>query len=158
MKTINGLLSREDIILDKHISTGKRAFEEAARLFQINHHIELMPVVESLERREKLGSTALGDGVALPHARLKDLSYPVAAFVRSREPIPFGSMDGKPVSDIFVLLVPRNYVEEQSRVLSILVEFFLGPRFRKELRLCADPASVHLLFTERVPSWPLSSV
>ncbi len=81
-------------------------------------------VVESLNAREKLGSTGLGQGVALPHARIKNLPQAVAAFVRPKLPIPFDAPDAKPVWAMLVLLVPEHATEEHLQILAELAQMF----------------------------------
>jgi PTS system nitrogen regulatory IIA component len=79
-------------------------------------------VYASLTERERLGSTALGRGVAIPHARAKGLDHPVAAYVRLKNPIPFDAPDGKPVSDIFVLIVPLYAADKHLHLLAQVAE------------------------------------
>ena len=75
---------------------------------------------DSLFAREKLGSTGLGQGIAIPHGRIKGLKDALGAFVRPRQPIPFDAPDGKPVSLVFVLLVPEQATEKHLQILSEL--------------------------------------
>ena len=82
MRTIGQLLSPADILFDLDVSTKKRVFEEVGRLFEQRHGLPRVQVVEGLTTRETLGSTGLGLGIALPHARIKNLPQPLAAFVR----------------------------------------------------------------------------
>ncbi len=90
-------------------------------------------VVDSLNAREKLGSAGLGQGVAIPHARVKGLAEPVAAFVRLKAPIAFGSPDGNPVSDCFVLLVPEQPTERHLQILVDIAQMLSKGQFRDRL-------------------------
>ncbi|HXZ97212.1 MAG TPA: PTS IIA-like nitrogen regulatory protein PtsN [Burkholderiales bacterium] len=148
MNTIAQLLSPEDILLELDASSKKRVFEEVGRLFERRHGLAQAQVVECLEAREKLGSTALGKGVALPHARIKNLRQVVAAFVRLKVPIPFDAPDGKPVSDILVLLVPEQATEQHLQLLAEVAQMFCDRPFREQIRTCADLGSVCQLFAD----------
>jgi PTS system nitrogen regulatory IIA component len=99
-----------------------------------------------------MGSTGLGHGVAIPHARIKGLRTAVAAIVRTRLPIPFDAPDGKPVSDMVVLLVPEKATEEHLQILASVAQMFADRQFREKLRTCVDASSVRRLFAD----WPQS--
>jgi PTS system nitrogen regulatory IIA component len=145
------LLSVEDILLDLDATSKKRLFEEVARLFEQRHGLDPTMVIESLSAREKLGSTGLGQGVAIPHARVKGLHHAIAAFVRLRSAIAFDAPDGKPVSELFVLLVPEQATEEHLQMLAEIAQMFCDKRFRELLRAAADPRAVLLLFAQWQP-------
>ena len=144
------LLSSEDILLDLDASTKQGVFEEVGRLFERRHGLPRAQVVESLNEREKLGSTGLGQGVALPHARIKNLTQAVAAFVRLKLPIAFDAPDAKPVWAMLILLVPEHATEEHLQILAEFAQMFGDSRFRERLRTCDDAASVHQLMSD----WP----
>lgn len=152
MKPVAQLLSSEDILLDLDVSTKKRVFEEVGRLFERRHGLPQTEVVESLNAREKLGSTGLGQGVALPHARIKNLPQAVAAFVRLKLPIPFDAPDAKPVWAMLILLVPEHATEEHLQILAELAQMFGDVQFREQLRMCDDAGAVHQLMSD----WPRS--
>ena len=142
------ILAPSDILLDLDVSTKDRALEEIARFIGARHGLVDGDVRASLAEREKVGSTAVGCGVAIPHARVKDLSRPIAAFVRTKIPIPFDAPDGKPVSDLFVLLVPRHATETHLRLLAQVAEMFIDVSFREGLRMCADVDGIHAAFAQ----------
>src|SRR5450830_869044 len=108
MDLIAKLLPAANILLELDAGSKKRAFEQAGLLFENNHGIARSTVFDSLFAREKLGSTGLGQGIAIPHGRIKGLKEAVGAFLRLAAPVPFDSPDGKPVSLLFVLLVPEQ--------------------------------------------------
>ena len=97
MNLISRLLPASNILLDLPASSKKRAFEQAGLLFENNQGVARAKVFDSLFARERLGSTGLGQGVAIPHGRIKGLKDAVAAFVRVAEPVPFDAPDGQPV-------------------------------------------------------------
>ena len=105
-----------------------------------------------LIEREALGSTGLGRGVAIPHARVKGLQRAVAVFARFGTAIAFDAPDSKPVSDMLVLLVPERANDEHLKVLALVAEMFCDTCFRESLCSLADPSEVHRLFATWRPS------
>ena len=96
--------------------------------------------------REKLGSTGLGQGVAIPHGRIKGLKQAVGAFLRLASPVPFDSPDGRPVDLLFVLLVPEQATEQHLQILSELAQRFSERVFREKLQSAPDAATIVALF------------
>ena len=97
MNLIAKLLPVSNILLDADLTSKKRVFEQAGLLLENNESIARNLIFDSLFAREKLGSTGLGQGIAIPHGRIKGLKQAMGAFVRPQQPIPFDSPDGKPV-------------------------------------------------------------
>jgi PTS system nitrogen regulatory IIA component len=91
-------------------------------------------------------STGLGQGIAIPHGRIKGLTHAMGAFVRPQQPIPFDAPDGKPVDQVFVLLVPEQATEEHLELLSELAQMFGERSFREQVAMAADPAEVRQVF------------
>src|SRR5512140_2706415 len=108
MSLISKILTPECVLLDSESASKKRVFERVGILFENTRQIARSQVFDSLFAREKLGSTGLGQGVAIPHGRIKNLRDAVAAFVKTDAAIPFDAPDGQPVNLIFVLLVPER--------------------------------------------------
>ena len=133
MNLISNLLPVQNVLIDLDVSSKKRVFEHAGLLFENNHSIARSQVFDSLFAREKLGSTGLGQGIAIPHGRIKGLRDAVGAMIRMREPIPFDSPDGLPVKLIFVLLVPERATDMHLRILSELAQMFSDKQFRDQL-------------------------
>ena len=133
MSQIAQLLPRENIVLALDATSKKRVFEHAGLLFENNQGIARSTVFDSLFAREKLGSTGLGLGVAIPHGRIKGLKEACGAFLRLTTPVPFDSPDGKPVSLLFVLLVPEHANEQHLQILSALAERFSDRNCREAL-------------------------
>jgi PTS system nitrogen regulatory IIA component len=147
MNTVARLLLPQDILLDVDVANKPQLFEEIGRHMERAHAMPQEWVVTSLDRREKAGSTGLGEGVAIPHARVKELERIQAAYFRLKSPIFFNAPDNKPVSDILVLLVPQQAAEEHLTILADAARMFSSPRFRDELHACHDPLEVKQLFT-----------
>ncbi len=101
MNLISKILLPDNILLDNESTSKKRVFERVGLLFENNQQIARSQVFDSLFAREKLGSTGLGQGVAIPHGRIAKLRDATAAFVMTSHPIPFDAPDGQPVNLIF---------------------------------------------------------
>jgi PTS system nitrogen regulatory IIA component len=141
------ILQPADVLLGLDAGTAEQAISGIARFVASRQDLSAFVVRAALAARERLGSTALGCGVAIPHARLKGLSRPVAAFVRMDLPVSFDAPDGKPVSDMLVLLVPREATEEHLIVLAEVAAMFSDKEFRDDLRACTDRDQVYARLT-----------
>ena len=146
MNLISKILPLENIMLDTESSSKKRVFERVGILLENTRQIARNQVFDSLFAREKLGSTGLGQGVAIPHGRIKGLRDAVAAFVKTQTPIPFDAPDGQPVNLIFVLLVPERATDLHLQLLGELAQMFSDKSFREQLQNSNDPAFIHQLF------------
>lgn len=151
MNLIGKTLSPENVILDNESTSKKRIFERVGLLFENSQKIARSQVFDSLFAREKLGSTGLGHGVAIPHGRIKGLRDAATAFVKTQTPIPFDSPDGQPVNLIFVLLVPDRATDLHLQLLGELAQMFSDENFREQLQNTNDPTVIHQLFTEWKP-------
>lgn len=148
MNLIAKLLPTGNILLDLEVGSKKRVFEQAGLVFENNQGIARSTVYDALFAREKLGSTGLGQGIAIPHGRIKGLREATGALLRLATPVAFESPDGKPVSLLFVLLVPEQATEQHLQILSELAQRFSDKAFREALTAAPDAASVHRLFAE----------
>jgi PTS system nitrogen regulatory IIA component len=146
MNLISKILLPDNILLDNESTSKKRVFERVGLLFENNQQIARSQVFDSLFAREKLGSTGLGQGVAIPHGRIAKLRDATAAFVMTSHPIPFDAPDGLPVNLIFVLLVPERANDLHLQILGELAQIFSDAQFRNRLLACKDPASILQLF------------
>ncbi|HQC81307.1 MAG TPA: PTS IIA-like nitrogen regulatory protein PtsN, partial [Accumulibacter sp.] len=142
MNQISQLLPLDNIILDLDASSKKRVFEHVGLLFENQLGIARSTVFDSLFAREKLGSTGLGQGVAIPHGRIKGLREASGAFLRLASPVPFDSPDGKPVTLLFVLLVPEVATEQHLQILAELAQHFSERACREALSKAEDPHSI----------------
>jgi PTS system nitrogen regulatory IIA component len=143
--TLSDVLSLDDILLDLEATSRRGVFEAVGALFAVRHGLNRAQVSNALYAREQLGSTGLGHGVALPHARLSGVEHAMAAFVRTRMPIPFDAPDGKPVTDMIVLIVPGRANELHLQLLADVASLFASKEFREQLRACEFAAQVHRL-------------
>lgn len=143
MTNIAKILPLENVLLDLDVSSKKRAFEQAGLLFENNCSIARSTVSENLFARERLGSTGLGHGVAVPHGRIKGLKNPIAAFVRLQDPIPFESPDGQAVNLLIFLLMPDNVTQQHLEILSEIAEMLSDDAFREALQTEQDASLVY---------------
>ena len=148
MSVISRFLSLNDVVLDVNIPDKVRALEEAALLVESRHHLNHAPVFRALWRREQSGSTGLGHGIAIPHARIVGLTEPVNLLMRTKLPIKFGSPDRQGVSIFFVILVPEHATEEHLQILATVAEMFSDPRVRERVAAAREPSAIHQLFEE----------
>jgi len=151
MNHILKLLPAANVVVDLDAGSKKRVFEQAGLLFENNQQIARAQVFDSLFAREKLGSTGLGRGVAIPHGRIKGLKEAVGALVRTKQPIPFDAPDGQPVALIFVLLVPDRATDAHLQILSELAQMFSDKTFRERLLAVAAAPELHELITHWQP-------
>ena len=151
MNLIATLLPASNVMLDLDVSSKKRVFEQAGLLFENNQSIARSQVFDSLFAREKLGSTGLGQGVAIPHGRIKGLKEAVGAIIRMKQPIPFDAPDGQNVGLIFVLLVPDRATDLHLQILSELAQMFSDKPFRERLLGAQSAAELHQLIIEWQP-------
>lgn len=152
MNLVAQLLSKNNVLLDLEASSKKRVFEHAGLIFENNQGVARGQVFDSLFARERLGSTALGQGIAIPHGRIKGLKDAVGAFVRLSSPVQFDSPDGKPVNLVFVLLVPEQATEHHLQILSELAQMFSDKDFRESLSSARDAEEIYALFANWQPN------
>jgi PTS system nitrogen regulatory IIA component len=152
MNHFSQILPIANVVLDLDVSSKKRAFEQVGLVFENNCGIARSTVSDNLFARERLGSTGLGHGVAVPHGRIKGLKSPLAAFVRLKAPIPFESPDSLPVNLLVFLLIPDHVTQQHLEILSEIAEMFSDPGFREVLATTSDPAAVHARLITWQPS------
>lgn len=146
MNHIASLLVADNVVASLDASSKKRVFEQVGLLFENHQGIARSTVYDALFAREKLGSTALGLGVAIPHGRIKGLKHAVGAFLRLAAPVQFDAPDGKPVNLVFVLLVPEAANEHHLQLLSELAQMFSERAYREKLAAAPDAAALYELF------------
>ena len=151
MSLVAKILSPSHVVADLQASSKKRLFEQAGLLFENHDKIGRSTVFDSLFAREKLGSTGLGQGVAIPHGRIKGLKEALGAFVRLAQPVPFDAPDGQPVKLAFALLVPEHATEKHLEILSELAQMFSDRALRETLAGATDAAAIHQIISAWQP-------
>lgn len=127
----------ERIALDVEAGSKKRVLELLAELLHTQAQ-DATTVFDHLLERERLGSTGMGHGIALPHARLEGLSEARGGFIRLSQGVDFGAVDGAPVDMIFALLVPGAATEAHLKLLASLAGLLRNPQLRADLRQASD--------------------
>jgi nitrogen PTS system EIIA component len=151
MNLISKLLPSSLVVLDLEVGSKKRLFEQIGLLFENERRVAMATVFESLFAREKLGSTGLGYGVAIPHGRIKGLRETCCAFIRTAQGVPFESPDGHPVTLVFSMLVPEQATEQHLQILSELAQMFSDPAFREALAQAPTAEAAHQLLVQWSP-------
>ncbi len=134
--SITSLLAVDRVFTDADISSKKRLLEFIAEKAAVDIPISQDTIFNKLLERERLGSTGLGQGFAVPHARLDSLEETRASFVKLDTPINYDAMDHKPVDLIFVLLIPEVCTEEHLQILANLARIFSQPEIPDKIRDC----------------------
>ncbi|MCL2075122.1 MAG: PTS sugar transporter subunit IIA [Betaproteobacteria bacterium] len=145
MNPIAAILPESRILLGLEAGSKKRLLEEAGLLIEATSGIDRLLVFDTLLAREKLGSTGLGHGVAIPHSRISGLKEAVGAFIRLADPLDFDAPDGKPVSLVFALLAPTEPVEPSLQILALLAGAFDERSFRDQLSAAPNAAAARAL-------------
>ncbi len=134
---ITDLLVAERIACSNEAASKKRILQDLAELLSGSIPLSTQnDIFDALISRERLGSTGMGKGVAIPHGRMATLAAPVCAFIKLDEPVEFDASDGQPVDLVFALLVPEDSTEEHLQVLSTIAEIFSNPVICASLRNC----------------------
>ncbi|HBS26290.1 MAG TPA: PTS sugar transporter subunit IIA [Gammaproteobacteria bacterium] len=138
------LTSPEAIICTEEISSKKRAVEKLAGLLaDVNPQLNHDQIFDALMERERLGTTALGKGVAIPHCRLADMEQASIALVKIDTGINYDAPDGLPVDILFALVVPEESTEEHLEILATLAELLSDSQFLARLRDQHEAASLY---------------
>ncbi|MFM2036757.1 MAG: hypothetical protein RL459_2022 [Pseudomonadota bacterium] len=142
MNRLASILPATQVLVQVDATSKKRAFEEAGLLFENLHGLSRALVTDSLFSRERLGSTGLGHGVAIPHGRIKGLKSPMAAVLKLSGPIGFDAPDEQAVSLLIFLLVPEAATQKHLEILSEIAELLSDAELRE--RLCASQSAQEL--------------
>ena len=143
MNRLASILPVAQVLVHVDATSKKRAFEEAGLLFENLHGLSRSLVTDSLFSRERLGSTGLGHGVAIPHGRIKGLKAPMAAIFQLAQSIGFDAPDEQAVSLMIFLLVPEAATQKHLEILSEIAEMLSDSSLREKLAASADPADLH---------------
>ncbi len=147
MSLITSLLKPEYVLLDLDAGSKDALFEAIARHIAPALQLDPKLIEKSLVIREKLGSTGLGQGVAIPHGRIKQLKQAAGVFIRTRDAVPFGAPDNEPVRLLFVLLVPEHATDLHLQILSELAQLFGDRTLRERLLHTASADEAFQLLT-----------
>ena len=149
MNRLSAILSAAQVLVGVDVTSKKRAFEEAGLLFETLHGLNRALITDSLFARERLGSTGLGHGVAIPHGRIKGLKQPLAAVFQLASPIGFDAPDELPVQLMIFLLVPEAATQKHLEILSEIAELLSDSGLREQMKASVDAAALH----KQITSW-----
>ncbi|MGL4668852.1 MAG: PTS sugar transporter subunit IIA [Saezia sp.] len=149
MNRFINILSSDHVQIDVGASSKKRVFEHVGLLFEQFNGIARAEVSDNLFARERLGSTSLGYGVAIPHGRIKGVTQPLAAVLRLQQPIAFDAPDDLPVDLLFFLLVPEAATQEHLEILSQIAEMLSDQVFRDALKKAGSSQELY----EIIAAW-----
>lgn len=151
------LLSPARVRANAAVTGKKRLLEQLAKLLAEGGGEGERSVYDSLCTRERLGSTGLGHGVAIPHGRSARAPTATGAFLRLGEPVDFGAPDGEPVDLVFALVVPEHYAQQHLMLLASLAEMFGDAEFRQRLRQAPDSAALYALLADWQATHPAAA-
>jgi len=136
--TISALLSPQSIFIDTEITSKKKLLQLIANIAADRTQLPESVIYTNLLNRERLGSTGLGHGFAVPHARLENLDQTLGFFFRLNEPVNFESPDNIPVDLVFTIIIPEEATEEHLIILSSLAGIFSRPEICEAIRAAAS--------------------
>lgn len=151
---IGGLLDRTAISLRVNAADKRKALAVIAEIAARNFSLDAGDVLEALLEREAAGSTGVGYGVAVPHARLDGLGRMRGLFVRLEHPIDFGSVDDQPVDLLFALFAPKNAGAEHLRALAKVSRLLRQTAVREHLRTARSADALHALLVQDATARP----
>lgn len=128
-------------------SSKKRALEIIGELAAVKLDLTPQQVFDSLLTRERMGSTGIGQGIAIPHGRIGDEHPAIAVFIRTESPIPFDSIDNQPVDLLFALLVPESQCKQHLKTLSLIAEKLMSRDICRALRNATSDDELYQLIT-----------
>jgi PTS system nitrogen regulatory IIA component len=142
-------LQPQDIVLDVDVWDRRRALQLAAARIGQAHGLDPVPILRALWRREQIGSTAIGQGVAIPHARIAGIARPLTLFMRTKFAIEFDAPDGKLVTNILVIMVPADGVaDDHLQLLALVAQTFSDQAFRSLLSAASTTEEVAAAFAQ----------
>ena len=151
MNRLASLLPAGNVLVGVEATSKKRVFEQVGLVFENQHGVARGIVTDNLFARERMGSTGLGHGVAIPHGRVKGLKNPLAAVLRVQQAIPFDAPDDEPVTLLIFLLVPEAATQRHLEILSEIAEMLSDRELRERLKAEPDAAVVHKLICDWAP-------
>jgi len=143
--TISALLSPQKIFIDTEVTSKKKLLELIANIVADRSQLGQSIIYNNLLNRERLGSTGLGRGFAVPHARVPDLDQPVGCFFRLNEPVNFDSPDNLPVDLVFTIVIPQEATEEHLLILSALAKIFSSEEVCEAIRGAASKEEIETI-------------
>ncbi len=148
LMTLTDLLSPDAVISPLRANSKKQALLELAQHAASLTGLSERELYESLLQRERLGSTGIGDGIAIPHGRMPGIGRLVGLFARLDKPIDFESLDGQPVDIVFVLIAPEGAGADHLKALARVARVLRNQAVLEQIRKIRDPEMIYALLAE----------
>lgn len=149
---LSDLLPVEAVLSNLKASSKKQALQEMAAKAAVITARTDREIFDTLLQREKLGSTGVGHGVAIPHGKLQGLEKLVGVFARLDKPVDFDALDDEPVDLMFLLLAPENAGADHLKALARIARVLREPAVAGKLRAANDANAIYALLTQPIPS------
>ncbi len=145
---LSKLLNPQAVRVVSQMTSKKRLFQELGEIAAQAYRLNALVAIDGLQERESLGPTGVGHGIALPHARLEDVTGIVGVFLRLEKPLDYDSVDRQPVDLIFGLFAPKDSGVEHLKALALVSRTMRDASICTKLRANADPAKLYAILTE----------
>lgn len=152
MADMTELLAPERVFVGLRPGSKRQLLQELADAAAAVSGLPAKPILDSLIQREKLGTTGVGDGLAIPHAKVVGLPKLMGFFAKLAKPVEFDALDDKPVDIVFLLLAPEAAGAEHLKALARIARILRDPAFCAQLRQVPDAARAYALLTGRPES------
>ena len=149
---LSDLVNPQGVVANLKVSGKKQLLQELAQRMAGIAHVAERTIFETLLERERLGTTGVGQGIAIPHARLPGIDKIFGMFARLAEPIDFDSIDGEPVELVFLLLAPEHAGADHLKALARISRLLRDPLTIEKLKASRDRAALHAVLTEPATS------
>jgi PTS system nitrogen regulatory IIA component len=147
MVEVDGFLAPERVLLDWRSASKRQLFQDLAAAAAAATGIDAAAILAALNQRERLGTTGIGEGIAIPHARVPDLEQLVGFFARLATPVDYDALDDAPVDLVFLLLAPEEATNTQLKALARIARLLRDPGVCSRLRHEPEPRRIHELLT-----------
>jgi len=148
MSAFSKLLSPEAVLTGLNVSNAKQALEHLSAFAAGQTGLSANTIFEMLQQRERLGSTGVGEGFAIPHCKLKGLERLYGVLALLEKPIDYNALDSEPVDILFLLLAPEDSGPDHLKALARIARVFRQPGFLSKIRTVRDPAALYIMLME----------
>lgn len=155
--TLDTLIDKQSVLASLKAPNKKQLLQELSQALAAQVAVDHRVIFETLLKREKLGSTGIGQGIAIPHGKLPSIARVYGLFARLAQPVDFDSVDGQPVDLVFVLLAPEDAGADHLKALAKISRVLRDPAMVAKLRGTDDPQGLYAILTEPAASKPASA-
>jgi len=145
---INQMLDEKSFLINFEATSKKQMLNELCKLANKKFNLDERTLLENLTKREKLGSTAVGNGIAIPHANISGISEPRVLVATLSEGLDFNAVDDQPIDIVFLLLAPDNEGSEHLQALALVSRLLRNNELTNKLRGCKSPESAMMVITQ----------